>query len=261
MTKSIKALKIVAFFAATAITLMLIILANLLLGNPVSRVLAYNTGRKYISQNHAGTDYRIEAVNYNWKEGGCYSVMLKTDEQIDGDYYISVDMLGRITYDYSYLVTDKINTSYRVESEYDNAVNYVISHTEMPFEPYSVWGRLMFIEEISVNEYSKGITEEISVNELEVNKLYNVSDFGEKIGAVKVFLKTEQEITYGEAADFLLKFRQSCDDFGVKFRSIGFAGNISFDGFLYEDIYAEGLEERIKEAEKSLSDYYAETDK
>lgn len=262
MTKSIKVLKIGAFCLATAITLMLIILANVLLGNPVSRVLAYNTGKKYIAQSLTGTDYRIDAVKYNWKVGGGYSVMLETDEQIDGDFYLSTDMLGRITYDYSYLVTDKINTSYRVESEYDNAVNYVVSHIELPFEPYNVWGRLLFREEIPVDGYPNGIAEDISISSLEVNKLYNVQDFGEKIGAVKIFLRTDcNDITYDNAAEFLLKFREACDDFGVKFYSIGFAGNISFEGLLYEDIYEDGLVERIKEAEKSLDDYYMTMDK
>ena len=255
-------MKIGAFCLATAITLALIIFANLFLGNPASRLLAYNAGKKYISQSLPDADYRIEAVNYNWKAGGGYIVSLISDSQIDGDFKLSTDMLGRITYDYRYLVTNKSNTAYRVENEYDSAVNYVASHTELPFKPYAVWGRLMFREEIPADGHSKGITEDISVNELEVNKLYNVSDFGEKIGAVTIYLETGGDgITYDEAAEFLLRFREACDDFGVKFRSIGFTGEISFEGIKYEDICADGLTERIKEAEKSLNEYYSAIEK
>lgn len=245
MKKHIKALKIGAFCLATVLTLGLIILANLFLGNPLSRLMAYNAGKKYIAENLSGDGYKIEYVNYNWKDGGGYSVRLGSDKLIDGGFYIAVDMLGRVKYDYSYIVSNGTNTAYRLNNEYDESLNYVVSHTDLPFKDCDVWGRLMFREEIPIDSPLEGI-DDIPISSLKVNGLYNVQDFGAKIGVVTVYILGEDVISCEDAAEYLLKFKESCDSFGVKFHSIGFTGNLSFKGLKYEDIYADGLPERIK---------------
>lgn len=261
MKKHIKALKIGAIFLATAMTVGLIILANLFLGNPVSRLMAYNAGKKYIADNLDGDGYVIESVNYNWKGGGGYSIRLSSDKLIDGSFYLDADMLGRITYDMSYYVTDGINTAYRLSSEYDDAVNYVVSHTDLPFEVYNVWGRLVFREDIPVDGFPTAFGEDITISSLEANRMYNVEEFGEKIGKISFYYVTDVVMTYDDAAEFLLKFKEACDNYGVKFRVVSFIGSsVRFEELGYEDIYEEGLAERIQAAEQMLEAYFAGMD-
>ena len=261
MKKHIKALKIGAFFLATAMIVGLIVLANLFLGNPVSRLMAYNAGKKYIADNLADGGYVIESVNYDWKSGGGYSIRLSSEKQIDGSFYLDTDMLGRITDDMSYYVTDGINTAYRLSSEYDDAVNYVASHTDLPFEVYNVWGRLVFREDIPVEGFPTAFGEDITISSLEANRMYNVEDLGEKIGEISFYFAGDVVLNSDEAAEFLLKFKESCDGFGVKFRCVSMIGSgVHFEELPYEDIYENGLPERIEAADKRLDDYFTELD-
>lgn len=80
-------------------------------------------------------------------------------------------------------------------------------------------------------------------------------------------------LTYEEAAQILLNIRAEFDRANIPFRAIDFMLQyplpeegprpdeyIGASDFLYEDIYAEGLESRIAEADAALKAYYAKLD-
>ena len=62
--------RIAALVLALALLAGLGWVANSLVGNPVSRVLAARTARTYLEETSPAPDYVLEAVRYSFKEGG-----------------------------------------------------------------------------------------------------------------------------------------------------------------------------------------------
>ena len=55
--------------------------------------------------------------------------------------------------------------------------------------------------------------------------------------------------------DFVLEYPRKPEGGNTK------EGRVNVEGFLYSDIYAEGLVERVRIADEELNDYYEEQDK
>ena len=77
-----KIFKIVALITAIILIIGLGYFANALLGNPISKMLATNTAKKHLTKNYSNTDYYIERVAYNFKDGN-YHVFIKSPTSID----------------------------------------------------------------------------------------------------------------------------------------------------------------------------------
>ena len=112
-----KYLKILALVVAIILIIGLACLANSLNGNPISKMLAKRTGEKHISETYADTDYYIDRVNYNFKDGN-YHVFVKSPTSIDTEFSIIITMFGKFCYDTYDSVVNRFNTARRIEMEY-----------------------------------------------------------------------------------------------------------------------------------------------
>lgn len=77
-----KVLKITALLIAVVLITGLGIFANSLVGNPVSKMLAERTAETYLAEEYGDTDFYIENIGFNFKDGNYY-VHVKSPSSID----------------------------------------------------------------------------------------------------------------------------------------------------------------------------------
>lgn len=261
-----KFLKISAAVAAIAIVFGLMWYANGLLGNPVSKMLAKNAAENYISEVYPNDDFFIESVNYSFKEGGYY-VQIKSPSSQDTYFSLLVSMLGKVEYDYFENVSSGMNTYLRIDDEYRRMVDAVINSDDFPVKGDIYYGTIKAIDDSEVNGFGKE-NYGIKMSSLELDKQYNVKELAKSAGSI-VFYAKDKEVSIKRASELLLKLKEAFDRADVPFYAIDFVlqkpddygeTSINTEDFLYSEIYEDGLEERLRQADAELKQYYAEKD-
>ena len=112
-----KILKIAAFVVALALIVGVCIFANSLVGNPISKMLATNTAKQYIKENHPDMDYQLDGVTFNFKFV-CFNAYFSSPSSPDSSFTLMLGMDGRIVHDYyEGQVVNRENTARRLENE------------------------------------------------------------------------------------------------------------------------------------------------
>ena len=101
------------------------------------------------------------------------------------------------------------------------------------------------------------------LNELELNKEYDIKALAEKQGHISLSAEVDEANTE-TLAEILLKVKRIADNNGIPFYTIQVslfkAGEFSTDlvvrQFLYSDIYEEGLTERVEKEVEETRAYY-----
>ncbi len=241
------------------------------LWNPVSRLLCKHSAEKYVEQNYPG--YIVEKSGYNFKDGNYYAHIDQPD-QLDAQFYIYMDWLGNVTYDnFDFYVASKHNTYNRIYMEYRDLVRDALENTK--YNLTLIGGDIYHIGNYELEFGSISNPDKVFMPDEEVvaEKLFNYEDLGKDYGAVLVWAE-EADVSYENAARIVLDLKESLDKAGVKFYYMDFylrpprnedgtvnVEGIQFEGFRYTDIYAEGLEERIKAAKEQRTRFYEEMDK
>lgn len=268
-----KTLKIMAGIAAVAIIVGLGWFANALVGNPISRMLSTSTAEKYIAQTYAGTDYYIERVSYNFKDGN-YHAFIKSPSSIDTEFSLYLTMLGELRLDTYEDVLDGSNTARRLEQEYRKLVDSVFSIPKFPYICSIDYGTLeIYPEELIGNPLVTDVPAyALNQDELILDKVYDIRELGRQAGHLVIYIDSDT-VTIETAAEIMLDIKARFDDAGVPFAAMDFElqyprptdgkrpeGDVSVSQFLYEDIYEDGMVDRVKAADKALKEYYAELD-
>ena len=266
-----KILKISAFCIALILIGFVLSFANSLVGNPISAALARNTAKTVIKTEYPDTDYQLERVSFNFKDGNYYAYVT-SESNMDGDFTPYINMLGQLTYnDHDYRVDGKSNVSRRLDMEYREAVERVLRSSTYPYYTELNYGELEFSRN---PEYFPLPENAVKIEDLENNKLYNVSDMGKTNGKIVLYVEVD-DVNFEKAAEVLLKTRELLEKSGVYFYSIDFVleyppfnedtyerpdENVRVEDFLCSDIYEEGLAERIEKADAEVKARYAEAD-
>ena len=268
-----KYLKILALIVAIVLVVGLVWFANALNGNSISKMLAKRTGEKYLSETYVGTDYYIERVNYNFKDGN-YHVFIKSSTSIDTEFTLIITMLGEFCYDTYESVVNGSNTARRIEMEYRELVDSVLESPIFPYHSDITYGTLEIypeeaLENLETNEIP---TYALNQNELVLDKIYDVRVLGKQAGHLIVYVDNNR-VTFDDAAEIMLNIKKIFDDAAVPFVAMDFVlqyprpeegrrpeGEVRVENFLYEKIYEEGMVERVREAHEALDEYYKEMD-
>ena len=265
-----KHLKIAALVLALTIIAGLCLFANALVGNPVSKALATRTAKGHLADHYP--TYTLDQVGYSFKDGNYYA-HLTDPAQIDGDFSLSITPTGKLRYDsYESRVLSGENTRSRLSMEYRAMVDAVLEapQASLPldfgFGDLECWSRETLGNE-DCPDYAL-ITEE-----LEVNGTYDVRALGARAGHLVYYLQ-EEEPSLERLAHWLLEIRRLMDKGGVPFVDIDLSIRYLRDEndqrpesdlyvlhFPYEDIYEEGLLQRVEQANADAIAYYAEMDK
>ena len=256
-----KPIKIAIISLLIALAVGLLWFGNTMFGNPVSHALASKAAKAFLSDRFSGTDYQIERITYSFKDGR-YHAFMTSSTSIDGDFSVSFSMLGEYCYDTYDSVLDGFNTAQRVNSEYRKLTDTILNDPALPYENTQIYS-IMFGE---LEIYPREAFEDPNVTdvpdyalvqeELELNKIYDIKELGTKSGHLILYVDNDT-ISVEEAArimlDFVLRHPRTED---------GKADDeeIRINDFLYQDIYEEGLTDRIEIAMEQSAAYYAMLD-
>jgi len=271
-----KWLKIGAFVVALAIVAGLCLLANALVGNPVSKWLATRTAERHLEEVYPNTDYEIERVGFSFKNTDYY-VYIKSPSSGDSSFSLQIDMLGNLKLDtYESCVIYGGNTQNRLYMEYRALVDELLEGPEYPFTSYIAFGDLKVgFQHPDVEEGVPYWPENYVVLEkVELDKKYDIRELAAKAGYLVVYVE-DDVVTIERAAEVLLELKELFERRNIPFYAIDFVleyprkeeggtikeGRVNVEGFLYTDIYEEGLVERVRIADEALNAYYEEQDR
>lgn len=252
-----KILKIIAAVVALALLAMILLLANGLLGNPISKAMVAYTAKNYVVKTYPELELELSKPFYNFKTGG-YSVTAQSPTSIDTHFTLSLDAWGKLVYDrYEYSVLGLDNTLRRVDALYNKQVDEVLEAKTFPYPIYISYGEL----------------HNISAEKLELDKEYDIGELGRTDGHIVAYIEDET-VSAQRTAEILLDMKQILDKAGVGFVSIDFElikpriddlpnpddSRFGVANFPYADIYQEGLLSRLTDAAEALDSYYAQQD-
>ncbi|MEG1895645.1 MAG: hypothetical protein RR162_05340 [Oscillospiraceae bacterium] len=266
-----KTAKIIALVVAFALIGGVLFVTNAFVGNPISKLLATNAAQKYINEKYIGTDYIVEKVQYNFKDGGYYG-RIKSPSSIDTYFSLSITSLGKVGWDsYDDMVTSRRNTYDRVDSEYRKLVRSVFEGEDFPYISDIVYGTIRE----NHSEQQENIYKDfgLETEKLVLDKQYNVPELGAKNGEIVCYIEDET-VSVQRASEILLDITKILDEKNVPFYAITFVlqkpniedmpnpdnSEIHLTDFLYSDIYKADLEERVQKSHNETMAYFAAED-
>lgn len=269
-----KYLKFAGIVLLIALIAGLLWFANTMMGNPVSHALASRAANAYLSDRFSDTDYEMERITYSFKDGRYHAFMI-SPTSIDGDFSVCFSMLGEYCYDTYDSVQDGWNTAQRLNSEYRKLTDTILNDPTLPYDNTQVYS-IMFGE---LEIYPKEFIDDPNVHDipdyslvqdqLVLNKNYDIKELGAKAGHLVLYVDNDI-ISVEEAARIMLDFRSIFDEADIPFYAMDFVlrhprtedgksdyEEITINDFLYQDIYEEGLTDRIEIAIEETAAYYA----
>ena len=160
--------------------------------------------------------------------------------------------------------------------EYRALVDEVVEAPDYPFSTFIAYGDLKVgfqhpDVEVGVPYWPENY---VILDKVELDKKYDIRELAKTAGYLVIYVEDEL-VTMERAAEVLLQLKELFDQRNVPFYAIDFVleyprkeeggnikeGRVNVEGFLYSDIYEEGLVERIRSADEKLNAYYEEQDK
>lgn len=264
-------LKLSALAVALALTVGIILFANSLVGNPVSRLMATNTAKNHLAEHYADRDFTVDGVIFSFKHG-YYHAYISSPSSVDSSFTLAIALDGELIHDYyEDRVINRWNTADRIGRDYRNAVDAVLNSPSFPYNEHIGYGDLEFISEEykndpSVPEYA------IVTNTLILDGFYNASELGAEAGKLTIYLEDET-VSYERLAEIILDVKKIFDSAGVKFYVLDLVleypkqtdgtkkeDRVEVMDFLYSDIHEDGMTDRVKASDEAAKAYYAEQD-
>ena len=266
-----KILKIIALIVALSLITVIGIFANALVGNPVSKHLAKSTAEKHIEEKFPDGDFYVEKVIYNFKDG-YYHITLKSPSSPDSTFRLMTDFLGKIGLNtYDDVITNKRNTADRIWKEYREAVDRILESGALPYNIDIAFGDIEFGDR-EIADSPDLPSYAIITDTLELDAQYDIDELGRKAGHLVIYVYDE-EVTAEKMSEILIGIKSIVNSAGVEFYAIDCVlekprsteginsdERIEVDNFLCEDIYEEGMVDRVIEANRRTEEYHAQQD-
>lgn len=270
-----KAVKTILILVLCTFMATLVWIANGFLGNPVSAILARSALKQYMEQTYSHLDLQTERFGFDFKSGGYFAYVVSKSSR-DTAFYIDMDMLGHVTYDsFDTWVTSKMNTEHRVEEQYRQLVKSVLDSSGFPYLSDIKGGTLEFAQDWEWGD-KRDHSYAIPRDELVMDKEYSlgeIRDLGARAGILTIYVQ-EDTVTAERAAEIMLHIKELFDAQDVPFYRMDFVlqypkpeddspwpeGDVRAE-LVYDDIYEEGLTERIQNSHEAIYERFAEMDK
>lgn len=244
-------------------------------GNPVSKLLCKNTAEKYVAENYP--ECHVERRGYNFKDGR-YFANIQKEGSPDTNFFIYTDWLGNLEYDsYESYVTSGHNTANRMMMEYRDLLNNALPQKSLDYILDIFYGDILngyygkelynYSTETDSNAY-------MPQEEIILDKEYDYTDISYKYGYVCLYVNDE-DVSVDRACEILLDVKEKLNKNNLGFYYIDFVltlprdadgtpnddeRRINIELFRWDDIYEEGLADRVQTAHDRLTAYYAEMD-
>ena len=241
-------------------------------GNPVSKILATKNTEEYVQENWPDAVYNIEAVKYDFKTSA-YCVIVTAPDSIDNHFTVYCGLDGKISYDtYESCVLKKWNAAERINDEYRKAVDDLFDSDEFLYDSDIFFGDIDFADsDYSADENTPDYA--IKTENLILDAQYDVNEIGKKAGCLTVYVYNDV-VTAEKLAEILIDIKALMDKGNVAFRAVNCvleytraedgsqikSDRLEVRRFLYDDIYEDGLVERVKAADAAAREYYEKQD-
>ncbi len=253
-----KILKMLAFSLAVCLLIAVVLFANLMLGNPVSKALAQKNVQEYLSLHHAGEGYEIESIVYNWYNTE-YIVKCAVPGSLDLNFQMDADCMGNIkstTYENDILLHGNIKQ--RLNHSYFELYDAEMNSLSFSFDLFLTHFSFAFVSDEDTADSGKP-SFALYTEELQPDYNYDIRQLAAECGHLTVICRDE-EISVKRLCEILLELKNVADAAGIPFYVIDCMLHQSdlsdeakdklspievFD-FLYNDIYEDGLEERVR---------------
>lgn len=257
---------IVISVVLTVLLALACIIANAIFGNPISGLVAKEVAKDYVAENYPAKGYEIQDVRYSYKDG-CYHAYVSSEQHVDGDFTVYLNAFGKIQRDdYEYRVNEHGNVSNRLFSEYKAKADTVLESEDFPYDCHIAYGDLDFDGEVGEEFPENAISRDELVNGAE----YDIDELGRRNGRIVLYINTDKA-DIENASEIMLDVKQRLDTAGVSFYWIDLTLRIhdgdgvaktelSIRNFKYDDIYEDGLNERVAVAKARTEAYFAEKD-
>ena len=245
--------------AAAVVVFVLGPILNYRYGNPVSAALAKRNAQTYLNAEYGADEtgsgkcaYQVNKAHY-WNKSYQYIVEAVKEGSPDSTISLTYGMTGNyIEDDAESVLQDKSNTLYRMNEEYDNLVREAVAGTKYDHE--TIKENFCFGIIKTVDEMEKNVPG-VNPSLLTLDQEFDYGRVGTTAGKIILSLCTDPATDEG-IADNLLEIRRILDDAGIGFAAVTVklgeedeAGNsraIGVEDFPYDEIYAEGLVERVR---------------
>lgn len=118
-------LKISAGITAVLLILVVFLIANSFLGNPVSANIAKSKGLSYINDKYSHLNLEIKDITYNLKDGS-YLISVSSNNSIDTHFFLSYRDGDIFRDDYEISVLSGMNTMDRFRDEYKKSLTPLV---------------------------------------------------------------------------------------------------------------------------------------
>ena len=254
--------KVIAFVVVVFVAV-LAVGVSMFFGNPVSKILVTRSAEKYLQENFNDTDFEIGTVNYDFKTSDYY-VCVVSPSSADSSFTIYAGLKGDIYYhSYEDSVIKKWNTASRINDSYREVVDAVLNNPDFPYDSDIGFGDIEFTTD-DVLDYGFGTLDgppeyAIKTESLELDKVYDINELAKKAGVLTIYVYDE-DVSYEKLAEILLGIRKIMDEAEVSFYVIDCVleyprsenpeewkdDRVEVSAFLYDDIYEDGIIERIR---------------
>ena len=197
-----KFIKILSGSIAFLLIIGILYFANGFLGNPISKMIANNTSRKYIKKNYPNMELEISNAYYSFKSGDYY-VQVKSPISKDTNFSLTISPFGRLIYDsYKDDAMSKYNTLRRIDSSYNNKIKSVFESKDFPYKSDIYFGE---IRTKSLEEDDKYFYHNywLDLERLEIDKDYDINSIGKKAGNI-VFYTQDEDVSIKKLAKYYL---------------------------------------------------------
>lgn len=267
-----KRTKVIAGISAFILIGVILWIGNGFVGNPISKFLANRSAKIYIEETYPEIELERDKATYSFKTGG-YHVFIKSPTSIDTHFSLDITPTGDIRWDsYESYVLGKFNTWSRINSDYRKMVDSIFDSADFPYKSDINFGDLKLKEKDMYRGFGESYG--LSLEELELDKIYDIKELGEKSGNIVLYIEDE-EINVERASEILIHIKAIFYEKDVPFYAIDFTleepktdDKIRYEDrkrfnvgeFLYSDIYQDGLVERLEKSAKDLEEYYEKED-
>ena len=247
-------------------------------GNPLSWLLISLRGNAYLQENYPDLDVEISDISYDPRLG--WSAMAISPTSRDTWFRVYIDGWGNVESDAYSLVLSGSTTADRIGQGYQELAEPVLENVplsvSLSFADLTFMGGREYYAapgpDGEMVNYSMEKDYGLDISTLELDADYDVPALGAKHGRVTIYVHDE-EVTVERAAEVLLELKTYLDEAGLPFRGIhlnlceplnengqNVGEQISLYDFLYEDIYEEGLVQRVQAGWDEVQVHYTRRD-
>ncbi|MBR5135168.1 MAG: hypothetical protein IKV35_06180 [Clostridia bacterium] len=240
-------------------------------GNPISKMLATSTAEKHLEAHYADTDFVLEDVSFNFKDGRYYA-HVSSPSSIDSHFSLVLSMSGKLIDDfYENSVLTGQNTADRLDDSYRQSANAILEAPDFLAAEHFGYGELMFVP-AEYRDAADTPSYAMLREDLVLDADYDINALGASIGKITLHVD-DTTVSVERMAQLLLHTRAAFDEEGVPFYAIDCvltypknddgtipSGRVEVIDFCYADIVEDGLVDRVRLANAEAAAHNAELD-